>query len=119
GTLKNIAYNNMQHYIDQQKAITCYTTLIDKETTKGPNLWNRGVIYFDLQDYEKALNDFTLIIQENINEEYLRNAWWLSGLIHLKRDSYTNAINCFRAAQTLQNLDNNHISFPFFIGQLD
>lgn len=83
----------MKAYEDGEysKAIKRANAILESEPDKQEVRFYRGIMYLEQTNYQKALSDLEFT-QNNI-DKYREKALWYSGLIHLKLDHPTKAIN--------------------------
>ena len=87
--------------------ITAYTATLQLNPSHEEALFNRGVAYFQTQQYPQALADFNQMLRINPG---IPNAWFSRSLIHHAQQNFKAALDDALKAQELgYPVDNGYI----------
>ncbi|MBS5306716.1 MAG: tetratricopeptide repeat protein [Clostridium sp.] len=96
---KNYYDEGMEHYEKNEydKAIECFTRIIELETDNELAYYNRGQAYHKKQEYDKAIKDYTKVIELKPNNVLAYNN---RGIAHNYKHEYDEAIvDCTKAIE--------------------
>lgn len=93
-----LLYNLAETYRQMGKAKDC-VSLVNEAIKINPSNWlyysTRGLAYYELNDYEAAKNDHTVVVNYKYSFAY---AWYRKGYCHLRLGEFEEAIESFRTA---------------------
>jgi tetratricopeptide (TPR) repeat protein len=80
---------------ENQEAIECYTSVIERAPNWSPAYYNRGTVYMRLGEYNRAIADLTKAIE--LDPDYME-AYYNRGCVYIKQNDYGNARKDFKKA---------------------
>ena len=98
----------VNRYLEEQnyeEAIKCYTKIIEIDPNFKEAYNNRGLAYYNLKDYDKAIDDYAKAIEIDVDNNF-KEVYKNRGLLYNLLGEYKKAINDYNKAIKL-DVDNN------------